>query len=168
MAGFSPIMREVARRAADGLPVLGICNGFQILTETGLLPGALMRNRTLKFICRIVSCRVEVTDPVFTAGYRPGQVIELPIAHNEGNYFADDETLARLNGEGRIAMRYASADGAVRDETNPNGSRDNIAGIFNKRRNVLGLMPHPERAADPMLEGVGGKVMFESMAGALA
>ncbi len=160
MAGFSPIMNEVVARARDGLPVLGICNGFQILTETGLLPGALMRNASLKFICRTVACRVEARDPFFSGIYTNGQILQLPIAHNEGNYFADDETIARLNGEDRVAFRYA--------DINPNGSRENIAGIYNEARNVLGLMPHPERAADTNLEGTDGAPLFESMARALA
>ena len=168
MAAFSPIMREVVSQARAGLPVLGICNGFQILAETGLLPGALMRNTSLKFICRTVTCRVENTDPIFTGHYSPSQLVDLPIAHNEGNYFADDETLARLDGEGLVALRYAGPDGAADDAANPNGSRNNIAGIFNATRNVLGLMPHPERAADPALEGIDGKAMFDSMAAAFA
>lgn len=160
MAGFSPIMSEIVTRAKKGLPVLGICNGFQILTETGLLPGALMRNASLKFICRTVACRVETTDPVFNGHYSPGQIVQLPIAHNEGNYYADDATIERLDGEGLIAFRYA--------DDNPNGSRDNIAGIYNQARNVLGLMPHPERAADPSLEGMDGAAIFECIAEALA
>ena len=168
MAGNSPVMREVVRRANDGLPVLGICNGFQILTETGLLPGALMRNSNLKFICRTVPCRVENTDPLFNDQYEIGQVVHLPIAHNEGNYFADNETVERLNGDGLIAFRYVNDDGSVDPEANPNGSRDSIAGIYNTRRNVLGLMPHPERAVDSHLGGTDGLAMFASMTAALA
>jgi phosphoribosylformylglycinamidine synthase len=168
MAGFSPIMREVVAKANGGLPVLGICNGFQILTETGLLPGALMRNANLKFICRTVTCRVEATDQTFNAAYQQGQLVRLPIAHNEGNYYTDDDTLARLNDNNLVAFRYTDEDGSPGPDGNPNGSRDNIAGIYNQAQNVLGLMPHPERAVDIALEGTDGLAMFKSMALALA
>ena len=149
MAAHSPIMREVIKRAKAGTPVLGICNGFQVLTEARLLPGVLMRNATLKFICKDVHLRVERTDTRFTRRYEKGQVVRFPIAHKDGSYFADDETLARLEGEGRVAFRYCDAQGQVTAEANPNGSRRNIAGIYNETGTVLGLMPHPERLADP-------------------
>lgn len=168
MAALSPIMGEVKRRAAAGGPVLGICNGFQILTEAGLLPGVLMANAGLKFVCRDVYVRIERADTVFTSGYRAGQVIRLPIAHHDGNYFADDETLARLEGAGRVAFRYCSPDGAVDAASNPNGSRNNIAGVTDGRGNVLGLMPHPERLADPLLGGTDGRAMFDGLARSFA
>ncbi len=164
MAAHSPVMREVVRRAGDGVPVLGICNGFQILIEAGLLPGALLRNAGLKFVCKDVWLRVERTDSPFTSAYRPGQVIRLPIAHNDGNYFADDDTLDRLEGEGRIAMRYAGADGAGGAAANPNGSARDIAGVFNAGRTVLGMMPHPERLAEAALGGTDGRAMFDRLA----
>lgn len=163
MAAHSPIMREVARRAEAGVLVLGICNGFQILTEAHLLPGALLPNATLNFACKDVFLRVESAESPFTRAYRPGQVVRFPIAHHEGNYFADAETLARVIGEGEVAFRYAAPDGAVTAEANPNGSAHNIAGLFNRRRNVLGLMPHPERLADPLLGGTDGRALFESL-----
>ncbi|MEO5373050.1 MAG: phosphoribosylformylglycinamidine synthase subunit PurQ [Alphaproteobacteria bacterium] len=168
MAAHSPIMREVRSRAAEGLPVLGICNGFQILTEAGLLPGVLMRNAHLRFICRDVHLRVESHDSLFTERYAAGQVIRIPIAHHDGNYFADDDTLNRLEGEGQVAFRYCAADGAVTPEANPNGSRGNIAGVFNHERRVLGLMPHPERLAEDLLGGIDGAAMFESLAESLS
>ncbi len=168
MAAHSPVMREVARRARDGVPVLGICNGFQILTEAGLLPGVLMRNAGLKFVCRDVWLRVEAADTLFTRGYAANQVIRIPIAHNEGNFFADPDTLARLEGEGRVAFRYCDADGAVTDAANPNGSATGIAGILNDDRNVLGLMPHPERLAEAALGGDDGRAMFDGLVEALA
>ena len=164
MAAQAPIMDAVAARAAAGVPVLGICNGFQVLAERGLLPGALMRNQGLNFVCRDVHLLVERADTVFTDRYRPGQVIRLPIAHHEGNYHADDETLAALEGDGRVAMRYCAPDGALTDAANPNGSRRHIAAVLNPGRNVLGLMPHPERLADPALGGTDGRAMFESLA----
>jgi len=168
MAAHSPAMRETVARAKAGVPVLGICNGFQILCETGLLPGALMRNAGLRFVCRDVWLRVEQTDTVFTRGYAPGQTIRVPIAHHDGNYFADAETLERLEGDGRVAFRYCAPDGAVTDAANPNGSAHNIAGILNAGRNVLGMMPHPERLAEAALGGTDGKAMFDTLAGALA
>jgi phosphoribosylformylglycinamidine synthase len=163
MAAHSPIMREVQARAASGVAVLGICNGFQVLCETGMLPGVLMRNADLKFICRDVHLRVDNATSLFTGAYRPGQVIRLPIAHNEGNFFADPETLDRLEDEGRIAFRYCSVAGAIADDANPNGSQQAIAGILNARGNVLGMMPHPERAADIHLGGTDGRMLFESL-----
>ncbi len=168
MAAHSPVMREVVSRANAGVPVLGICNGFQILTETGLLPGVLMRNAGLKFLCRDVDLRVECTDTVFTHDYIDGQIIRIPIAHNEGNYFADEETLARLEGENRIAFRYCDAQGNVTAAANPNGSAHGIAGILNEARNVLGMMPHPERLAEAVLGGTDGRPMFDGLVEALA
>ena len=161
MAARSPVMREVIARAGRGVPVLGICNGFQILTETGLLPGALMRNAGLKFICRDVWLKVETADSVFTGGYAKGALVRFPVAHADGNYFADDETLKRLEGESRIAFRYCDARGRVAADTNLNGSLGNIAGILSEKRNVLGLMPHPERLADSELGGIDGRAMFD-------
>ena len=168
MAGHSPIMREVVARARAGVPVLGICNGFQVLTETGLLPGVLMPNAGLKFICRDVHLLIEATDTVFTGRYEQGQVVRIPIAHNDGNYFADEDTLKRLADGNRVAFRYCDSEGAVSDVANPNGSLGNIAGILNERRNVLGMMPHPERLADPLLGGVDGRPLFDGLVEALA
>mgnify|MGYP001805979154 CR=1 FL=1 len=167
MAAHSPVMQEVKERAAKGVRVLGICNGFQILTEAGLLPGALMRNRDLKFICRDVHLTVERTDTDFTRGYAKGQVIRVPVAHHDGNYFADDSLLERIEGNGQVAFRYASASGEVSEASNINGSRNNIAGVFNEAGTVLGMMPHPERLADPQLGGIDGKPLFDSLVEAL-
>ncbi|MFN0107743.1 MAG: phosphoribosylformylglycinamidine synthase subunit PurQ [Blastocatellia bacterium] len=167
IARFSPVMKSVVEFANAGGFVLGICNGFQILCESGLLPGALLRNRDLKFICEHVNVRVEQTNTIFTAGYNVGQVLSLPIAHGEGNYFCDDATLTELENEGRVLFRYSTADGQLADEANPNGSLKNIAGICNRQRNVMGLMPHPERAAESMLGCKDGRPMFLSMADAL-
>jgi phosphoribosylformylglycinamidine synthase len=163
MAAHSPIMQEVKRRAEKGMRVLGVCNGFQIITEAGLLPGVLMRNRDLRFICKDVHLRVEDSQSAFTAKYAAGDVIRIPIAHAEGNYFADTNILDRLEGDGLVAFRYCGADGAVNDDTNPNGSQRNIAGIFNRSRTVLGLMPHPERLSDGKLGGTDGRKMFDSL-----
>ena len=168
MAAHSPVMRAVVARAKKGVPVLGICNGFQILTETGLLPGVMMRNAALKFVCRDVFLRVESTDSLFTRHYRPSQVIRLPVAHMDGNYFADDETLKRLADEDRIAFRYCDAAGSSDAAANPNGSLDDIAGILGEGRNVLGMMPHPERLADPLLGGTDGRPLFDGLIEALA
>lgn len=168
MAAHSPVMREVVQRAQKGVPVLGICNGFQVLTEAGLLPGVLMRNRDLKFICRDVHLTVERTDTVFTRGYAQGQTIRVPIAHHDGNYFTDDETLKRIEGEGQVAFRYCDENGDVTDAANPNGSRNNIAGVFNETRTVMGMMPHPERLADAQLGGIDGKPMFDGLIAALS
>jgi phosphoribosylformylglycinamidine synthase subunit PurQ / glutaminase len=154
-------MGEVIRRAAQGVPVLGICNGFQVLTETGLLPGALMRNANLKFICRDVHLKVETAASTFTGGYARGQVVRFPVAHHDGNYFADAGTLKRLEDEDRVAFRYCDAQGRVTAETNINGSLGNIAGILSEKRNVLGLMPHPERLAEEELGGNDGRAMFD-------
>jgi phosphoribosylformylglycinamidine synthase I len=158
IAKFSPVMQAVARFAREGGLVLGVCNGFQILVESGLLPGALVRNRGLKFICRPVALRVETADSPFTSRGAKGQRLTLPIAHGEGCYVAAERTLDELEAEDRVALRYLE---------NPNGSQRDIAGILNKERNVLGLMPHPERAAEPLMGGTDGLVILESMAGAL-
>jgi phosphoribosylformylglycinamidine synthase I len=168
MAAHSPIMRDVIAKARAGVPVLGICNGFQILCEAGLLPGVLMRNASLKFICRDVWLRVERSDTLFTSRYRAGEVIRIPIAHHDGNYYADEETLARLRGEGLVVFRYATRDGEIVRAANPNGAHNNIAGITNEKGRILGLMPHPERAIDPALGGTDGRRMFESLVGSLA
>ncbi|MBF0561482.1 MAG: phosphoribosylformylglycinamidine synthase subunit PurQ [Alphaproteobacteria bacterium] len=168
VAAHSPVMREVKARADEGTPVLGICNGFQVLTEAGLLPGVLMPNMGLRFLCRDVYLLVESHDSLFTDRYDTDQVIRLPIAHHDGNYFVDDDTLKRLQDHEQIAFRYCDADGAVTAAANPNGSRDNIAGVFNRERRVLGLMPHPERLADPLLGGIDGKPMFDCLAEALS
>ena len=161
MAARSPVMREVVARASRGVPVLGICNGFQILTETGLLPGALMRNAGLKFICRDVYLKVETSASAFTGGYARNQVVRFPVAHHDGNYFADAGTLKRLEDEDRVAFRYCDPKGRVTAEANVNGSLGNIAGILSEKRNVLGLMPHPERLADAELGGTDGRAMFD-------
>lgn len=161
MAAHSPIMREVIARAKKGTPVLGICNGFQILCETGLLPGVLMRNASLKFVSRSVAMTVEATNTMFTARYTPGQTIRIPVAHGDGNYFADKATLDRLEGEGQVAFRYVDGD-------NPNGAARNIAGIFNERRTIMGMMPHPERVSEPLHGGTDGKVIFDSLVSALS
>ena len=167
VAARSPVMRAVKERADAGVPVLGVCNGFQILTECGLLPGVLMRNATLKFICKDVDLRVEQTDTVFTRAYRKGQVVRIPIAHADGNFFADPATLKELEDNGRVAFRYCAPDGELTDEANPNGSLNSIAGILNAKRNVLGMMPHPERLADPQLGGTDGRPMFDGLVEAL-
>ncbi|MEN3951122.1 phosphoribosylformylglycinamidine synthase subunit PurQ [Iodidimonas sp. SYSU 1G8] len=159
MAARSPIMREVVARANQGTPVLGICNGFQVLTEAGLLPGVLMRNAHLKFVCRDVQLRVESDQSVFTRTYSAGETITIPVAHHEGNYFADEATLDDLEQNGQIAFRYVNG--------NPNGAQRDIAGIFNKERNVLGMMPHPERMIEPALGGSDGARMFESLVASL-
>ncbi len=168
IARFSPVMTGVVAHARQGKPTLGICNGFQILTEVGLLPGALIRNRDLHFICDRVALRVERNDLPWTRCYDSGEVITLPIAHGEGQYFADPETLRALEGEGRVLLRYCdSATGAISAASNPNGSRNNIAGIVSERGNVLGMMPHPERAADPALGPTDGRRLFEGLLAAL-
>ncbi len=168
MAAQSPIMREVKALSERGVPVLGICNGFQILTEAGLLPGALLPNRTLSFICHDVHLRVENSQTIFTCGYAVGQAIRVPIAHHDGNYTADEATLDRLEGEGRVAFRYCGPDGELTDANNVNGSARSIAGVFNSTRTVLGLMPHPENATDPVLGGIDGQGFFSGLVGALA
>jgi phosphoribosylformylglycinamidine synthase len=167
MAAHSPVMRDVVAKARAGTPVLGICNGFQVLTEAHLLPGALMRNASLKFVCRDVWLKVERTDTPFTRLYRQGEVIRLPIAHAEGNYFADEATLEWLESEGRVVMRYCDEAGRVTATANPNGSRRNIAAICDRSRRILGMMPHPERLFEPMLGGIDGRRLIASMAGEL-
>lgn len=163
VARFSPAMNAVKKHADEGRLVIGICNGFQILLEAGLLPGAMLRNRSLSFICKPVWLRVEDTNTPYTQKMQKGQTLQIPIAHGEGNYFCDDDTLKSLQDNSQIIFRYASEDGKVSDEFNPNGSRDNIAGICNSKRNVLGMMPHPERAAEPLLDMVDGKRIWESV-----
>ena len=163
MARFSPVMREVQAFAERGGPVLGICNGFQVLLEAGLLPGAMLRNRSLKFQCEPVHVRVEQTDTAFTGSCRRGQVLELPIAHGEGNYFAEPDVIARLEANRQVIFRYTNAAGEVNDAANPNGSMSAIAGLCNDRRNVVALMPHPERACESALGGTEGRVIFESV-----
>jgi phosphoribosylformylglycinamidine synthase len=167
MAAHSPVMREVVRRAKAGASVLGICNGFQVLTEAGLLPGVLMRNATLKFICKDVHLKVECNDTAYTRQYRKGEVVRFPIAHKDGSYYANESTLNRLESEGRVAFRYCDAAGAVSEAANPNGSQRNIAGIYNETRTVLGLMPHPERLAEAALSGTDGAKLFSSLVEAL-
>jgi phosphoribosylformylglycinamidine synthase len=168
IAAHSPVMRAVKARAAAGVLVLGICNGFQVLTEAGLLEGVLLRNAGLRFVCHDVFLRVETVRTPFSRGYAAGQVVRMPIAHNEGNYFADDATIARLFDEDRVVFRYCHGDGRIDDAANPNGARDAIAGIVNRAGNVLGLMPHPERAAEPLLGGTDGRLLFTGLVAALA
>jgi phosphoribosylformylglycinamidine synthase I len=163
MAAHSPIMQEVKKHAERGGLVLGVCNGFQILTEAGLLPGVLMRNRDLKFLCKEVFLRVDNNATVFTKSYKKGQVLNVPIAHHDGNYFADKDTLKSLEDNGQIAFRYSDAQGNISGETNPNGSQLNIAGICNKEGNVLGMMPHPERHAEALLGGSDGAGLFKGL-----
>jgi phosphoribosylformylglycinamidine synthase subunit PurQ / glutaminase len=162
IARFSPIMREVQAFAARGGPVLGICNGFQILLEAGLLPGAMLRNRSVKFVCAHVNIRVEQTDTPFTCAARKGQVLRIPIAHGEGNYFATPDVLAKLEANRQVIFRYTTPQGEVTDDANPNGSAANIAGLCNDARNVVGLMPHPERACESTLGSADGLVILES------
>jgi phosphoribosylformylglycinamidine synthase len=163
IARFSPIMRDVTRFAAAGGPVLGICNGFQVLLEAGLLPGAMLRNRSVKFQCEHVLVRVEHTDTPFTVECRQGQVLRMPIAHGEGNYYAEPEVIDRLEANRQVVFRYVDAGGAATDKANPNGSAHNIAGVCSEARNVVGLMPHPERACELALGSADGLVLFESV-----
>ena len=163
IARFSPIMREVQAHAERGAPILAICNGFQVACEAGLLPGALLRNASLKFVCAPISLRVENTATWFTSGYDEKQIVTLPIAHGDGRYSADDETLQRLEGEGLVAFRYAPDPLQAEEAYNPNGSMNDIAGIVSARGNVLGMMPHPERAVDPLLGPADGLQLFESI-----
>jgi phosphoribosylformylglycinamidine synthase subunit PurQ / glutaminase len=164
IAGRAVAMDAVRAHAARGGLVLGICNGFQILCESGLLPGVLMRNVNRRFICHRQTLRVERTDTRFTSAYRQGQVIDVCVAHGEGNFFADPETLARLEGEGRVAFRYCDADGHVTVEANRNGSLNAIAGVYSETRNVLGMMPHPENFVEGLIGGTDGRGLFDSLA----
>jgi phosphoribosylformylglycinamidine synthase subunit PurQ / glutaminase len=168
IARFSPVMQSVKKFAADGGLVLGICNGFQILCEAGLLPGALMRNEGLKYICKQVYLRTETVDSPFTQTLKPGEVLKIPIGHMEGNYFCDDTTLNELRKNDRVAFRYATPAGEVARAANPNGSLDNIAGILNEGRNVLGMMPHPDRSSESLLGSADGFKIFQSLVGTLA
>ncbi len=163
IARFSPIMKEVTRFAHEGGTVVGICNGFQILVEAGLLPGVLLRNSTLRFVCRYVYLKVENAESRFTSACHAGEVLSIPIAHGDGNYFTDPATLEMLEASRRIVFRYCDREGNITDEANPNGSLGNIAGIINPDGNVLGLMPHPERAVDPMLGHCDGQKVFQSI-----
>ena len=163
IARFSPIMQAVSDDARNGKLVLGTCNGFQILCEAGLLPGALVRNRSLRFVCNMVTTRVEVPDSAFTRGCPEGTLLRLPIAHGEGCYFADEATLRELNEHRQVILRYASEDGQIDPAANPNGSIENIAGICNREGNVFGLMPHPDRASDERLGSADGAKIFRSM-----
>ena len=163
IARFSPVMAAVERFAADGRLVWGICNGFQVLVEAGLLPGAMLQNAGLRFVCRWVHVRVEAVSNPFTAGLTPGEVLRMPIAHHEGRYFVDPATLRSMQHEGQVALRYCNADGDVTDESNPNGSVSSIAGVCNHAGNVFGLMPHPERCAEPILGGADGARLFETV-----
>lgn len=168
LASFSPVMESVKKFAAEGRFVLGICNGFQILCEAGLLPGALIRNRGLHFVCEHIFVRAETADTPYTNELPVGSVLRLPIAHGDGNYVCDDETLRELQQEHRIVFRYCDAEGNITDSANPNGSLDNIAGICNRSRNVLGMMPHPERACEDLLGSTDGRDVFRSLAATLA
>ena len=163
IARFAPIMKAVAAHAAGGRPLLGICNGFQVLCEAGLLPGALLPNASLSFLCKDVHLRTENRESAFTCGIPEGKILRVPIAHGDGRYAADEATLDRLEGEGQVAFRYCSPEGRLADEWNFNGSQRSIAGVFNSSRNVLGLMPHPERAVEAVLGSVDGRLVFESL-----
>jgi len=168
IARFAAVMQSVKRFARDGGLVMGICNGFQILCEAGMLPGALMRNANQHYICKQTFLKTETVDSPFTNGLRKGQVLRMPIGHMEGNYFCDAETLAELKAEERIAFRYATPEGTVTAEANPNGSLENIAGVLNESRNVLGLMPHPDRSSETLLGSADGLMLFQAMAASLA
>lgn len=168
IARFSPLMREVVTFANKGGLVIGICNGFQILTESGLLPGVLLRNSSLSFICKDVYLRTENNTTPFTRTLQSGTILRIPIAHGDGNYFAEEETLKRLEGDGRVVFRYCEQNGTISESANPNGSLNNIAGIINEAGNVLGMMPHPERYADSVLGCDDGMAVFRSIAETLA
>jgi phosphoribosylformylglycinamidine synthase len=168
MARFSPVMREVRAFADRGGPVIGICNGFQVLLEAGLLPGAMLRNKGLKYRCEFVNVRVEETDTPFTGGAHAGQVLRIPIGHGEGNYYAPPDVVEKLEASRQVIFRYCEPDGTVSDESNPNGSVHAIAGVCNERRNVVGMMPHPERACEFALGGTDGLVILESIVKAFA
>ncbi|HKF63474.1 MAG TPA: phosphoribosylformylglycinamidine synthase subunit PurQ [Dongiaceae bacterium] len=168
IAAHSPVMREIKERAKAGVAVLGICNGFQILTEAGLLPGILLRNAGLGFVCRNVGLKVETSQSLFTSGYAAGQTLSIPVAHHDGNYFADEATLDWLEERGQIAFRYCDSEGELTPEANPNGSARAIAGIFNETKNVLGLMPHPENAVEELHGSTDGRAMFKGIVEALS
>jgi phosphoribosylformylglycinamidine synthase len=168
IAHFSPVMQSVKKFAADGGPVLGICNGFQILCESGLLPGALLRNAGLKYICKQVHLRTESVNSPFTHTLKKGEVLKVPIGHMEGNYFCDTSTLDTLRSDDRIVFRYSTPEGAITPDANPNGSLDNIAGILNEGRNVLGMMPHPDRSSEALLGSADGWKIFSSLLETLA
>jgi len=168
MARFSPIMNAVRGFVERGGPVLGICNGFQILLEAGLLPGAMLRNKSLKYRCEHVYLRVEQTDTPFTSAAKPGQILRIPIGHGEGNYYAPPDLLKRLEDNRQVVLRYTDPTGTIAEPWNPNGSVNAIASICNERRNVVGMMPHPERACEPLLGGVDGRMIFESIVSAMA
>lgn len=168
IARFSPIMKDVVRFANSGGLVMGICNGFQILCESGLLPGALMRNESLRFVCKNVHLKTESLDSAFTQGLTAGEVLKVPVAHGEGNYFASDDILNQLEDEDRVAFRYCDANGQITKESNPNGASRNIAGILNEGRNVLGMMPHPERCAEAILGRPDGARIFRSIVDTLS
>ena len=167
LAAHSPIMRSVIARAKAGVPVLGICNGFQVLTESGLLPGVLMRNAGLKFICRDVHLKVERTDTLFAGDYKKGRTIKVPVAHHDGNFFANEDTLKMIEGENRVAFRYSNEKGQVSENHNINGSRNNIAGVYDQTGKILGMMPHPERMISAELGGSDGLPLFRSILDAL-
>jgi phosphoribosylformylglycinamidine synthase subunit PurQ / glutaminase len=163
LARFSPIMKDIVRFANSGGVVFGICNGFQVLVEAGLLPGVLLRNDSLKFVCKYVNLRVENSATLFTSRCRKGEILEIPIAHGDGNYFTDDDTLKRLEDGNQVVFRYCDQSGILTGESNPNGSISNIAGIVNEQGNVMGMMPHPERASDPALHHTDGRKVFDSI-----
>ena len=163
IAANSPIMKDVIKKATDGLPTLGICNGFQILTESGLLPGTLIKNNCLSFLCKTVSIRVENNETKFSKKYKKNEIINIPIAHNEGNFFANEDTLKKIKESNQIVFKYCNQNGEVNNETNPNGSIENIAGITNKQGNVLGMMPHPERATCETTKLSDGENLFKSI-----
>jgi len=163
IASLSPIMGSVKKYALTGAPVIGICNGFQVLVEAGLLPGSFLRNRSLKFVCKWVHLRVENNNCVFTSELKKDDVLKIPVAHGDGNYYCSEKDLSELEDNSQILFKYCGQDGKVTDESNPNGSLNNIAGIINKEGNVLGMMPHPERCSDMLLGGDDGKVIFESI-----
>jgi phosphoribosylformylglycinamidine synthase I len=160
----SPIMQEVVKAAKNGTYILGVCNGFQILTEAGLLPGTLLRNRDLRFICKTVTIKIANSDAGYTKAYKAEEVLNIPIAHHDGNYFASIDVLKEIEDNGRIAFKYCDKDGNVNNVSNPNGSLQNIAGIFSENKRVLGMMPHPERAVDALTGGIDGKKLFEGLA----
>jgi len=168
MAAHSPILRDLKAKADKGVAVMGVCNGFQVLTETGLLPGVLMRNAGLRFICRNVGLRVETSQSIFTGGYEDGQVLSIPVAHNDGNYYADEKTLDEIEQNGQVAFRYVDEDGETTEAGNPNGSARNIAGVFNKAKTVIGFMPHPENAIDSAVGGTDGRGLFDGLVRALS